>query len=140
MKSRQSVPMWIAALALLLACASLPVHAQRDPTQPPPEASVSSGGAASQSPLGTDGMAVVVRNGKPFLVIGTRLYAPGQKVGQQRVERITETEVWLRDSSGLKKIPRFAGIQRTVAAPVAAHARAASAPRAAKNLKKAIAP
>jgi hypothetical protein len=57
-------------------------------------------------------MAVLIRDGKPYLVEGTRLYAVGQKIGGYRIERISETEVWLRGSDGLRKVPRFNGIQR----------------------------
>ena len=109
-----SVPMGSAVLALFL-CLPLAAQELRDPTVAPPEAGAVVRGAASASPLGGEGMAVVVRNGKPFLAVGTRLYAPGQKVGQSRIERITETEVWLREGGALRKVPRFAGIQRSVA-------------------------
>ena len=113
---------------------SLPVNAQdlRDPTMPPPESGAGPAGTVA-SPLGVDGMTVIVRNGKSYLVVGTRLYAPGQKVGQLRVERITETEVWLRDGKELRKVPRFSGIQRRVAAALPACAR--SGEPAAKNIK-----
>jgi hypothetical protein len=63
-------------------------------------------------------MAVVVRGGKPMLVQGTRLYGVGQMLGKFRIERISETEVWLRQGSELRKIPRFAGIQRREAQAV----------------------
>jgi hypothetical protein len=69
--------------------------------------------AAPPSPLGTDGISVIVRDGKSWLVVGTRLVAPGQKTGAWVLERITETEVWLRDGKQLRKLPRFAGIQRS---------------------------
>jgi hypothetical protein len=36
------------------------------------------------------------------------------------VERITETEVWLRDGQALRKVPRFADIQRNVTMPLPA--------------------
>ena len=52
----------------------------------------------------------------PYLVDGTRLYGVGQKLGAFRIERISETEVWLRNGKELRKLPRFAGIQRKVAA------------------------
>jgi hypothetical protein len=104
----------LAGLALWV---SLSVNAQdlRDPTMPPPESSAGPAGTVA-SPLGVDGMTVIVRNGKSYLVVGTRLYAPGQKVGPLRVERITETEVWLRDGQELRKVPRFSGIQRRAVA------------------------
>ncbi|MFZ3128673.1 MAG: hypothetical protein WA136_11735 [Rhodoferax sp.] len=110
----KSVPIGSAVLALLL-CLPLAAQELRDPTLAPPEAGVAAGGTAPASPLGGEGMTVVVRNGKPFLAVGTRLYAPGQKVGPLRIERITETEVWLREGGVLRKVPRFAGIQRSVA-------------------------
>lgn len=96
-------------------CLAGAVHAQalRDPTQVPPGAAPSAGDVAAPSgPLGGEGMAVVVRDGKPFLVSGTRLYGVGQKLGAYRIERITETDVWLRNGSELRKEPRFAGITR----------------------------
>lgn len=111
----------LVAMQLLM---SLSVNAQdlRDPTVPPLESGAGPAGTVA-SPLGVDGMTVIVRNGKSYLVVGTRLYAPGQKVGQLRVERITETEVWLRDGKELRKVPRFSGIQRSVTAPLPACAR-----------------
>lgn len=96
-------------LALLLHTA-LPVVAQdasRDPTVAPGDT-----GATAQSPAGVEGMTVLVRDERPYLVVGSRLYAPGDKVGNLRVERITEQEVWFHDGSALIKVPRFAGIAR----------------------------
>lgn len=108
------------AVRALIACgllAAMAVQGQefRDPTTPPPEATVQPGAAAAPAP----GMAVVVQDGKPHLVVGTRLVAVGQKVGNAKLERITETEVWLREGKQLTKVPRFSGIQRSVAKPAA---------------------
>ncbi len=97
------------------------VHAQalRDPTQPPPGAMPTTGVASQlDEPLADEGVAVVVREGKPFLVSGTRLYGVGQKLGAYRIERITETEVWLRNGSELRKQPRFVGITRKESKPM----------------------
>jgi hypothetical protein len=83
----------------------------RDPTVAP--------GAQATTPglptAGSEGMTVLVRDGKPYLVVGTRLYAVGDTVGQMRVDRITESEIWLHDGHALIKAPRFAGIARTAA-------------------------
>ena len=114
-------PMRRVARALALAAwgclAAMALHAQeyRDPTTPPPEAKATAqpGAAAAPAP----GMAVVVQDGKPHLVVGTRLVAVGHKVGNAKLERITETEVWLREGKQLTKVPRFSGIQRSVAKP-----------------------
>jgi hypothetical protein len=89
----------------------------RDPTVPPPAVTAAPGEAAATLPISTDSLSVVVRDGKPMLVVGTRLYQQGQQIGAYRIERISETEVWLRNGRELHKIARFAGIERRAAAP-----------------------
>jgi hypothetical protein len=107
-----------AAWALALCSLTVPAQtlAQRDPTLPPASVAgdaTGEGGVSAGAALVNGGAAnVVVRDGKPFLVVGSRLVAPGQKVESYRLERITETEIWLRDASGLTKVARFAGVQR----------------------------
>ena len=117
---------WHACLTLLtgLLAVSLPGPAQaqqdmRDPTMPPPLAAAAPHAPVSRSPLGLDGVSVIVRDGKPGLVVGTRLVLPGQKLGAWVLERITETEIWLRDGSQLRKVARFSGIERRDSAQVA---------------------
>ena len=94
--------------------ATLPL---RDPTMAPNAvgsdtvgSDVANGGMPL--PLGGSGSNVVVREGKSYLVVGSRLVALGQTVENYKLERITETEIWLRDASGLTKVARFAGVQR----------------------------
>lgn len=106
------LPLTGCALALLLG--TLPVAAQealRDPTVAP-----TNNGTAPISPAGTEGMTVLVREDKPFLMVGSRLYAPGDKVGNLLIQRITEKEIWFHDGTTLIKAPRFAGIERNVTA------------------------
>ena len=99
----------IFAWAICLGGLSAMAQDGRDPMVAPPDPRSS---ATAASPVGAEGMTVMMRDDKAFLVVGTRLYAPGDKVGAFRVERITETQVWLRDDSKLIKVPRFAGIER----------------------------
>ncbi len=107
---------WLMAFASVVSVAQ--EQALRDPTVPPVSAGLSPAGSAAQpAALESGGMAVVVRQGKPYLVLGTRLYAQGEKFGQTRIERITETEVWLREAGNLRKVSVFAGIERRVALP-----------------------
>ncbi len=95
-------------------CMASQAQALRDPTQPPPISAPGPDGVpAADGAMGENGMTVVVRGGKPMLVQGTRLYGVGQMLGGFRIERISETEVWLRKGSDLRKISRFAGIQRS---------------------------
>lgn len=88
--------------------------AERDPTAAPPE--LVQGALLPGAPGAVlQGSNVIVRDGQPHLVVGTRLVAVGQTVGEARLERITETEIWLREGKQLRKLPRFAGIQRSSA-------------------------
>jgi hypothetical protein len=111
------------AAALGLACSlgvCMPLSAQtlRDPTVPPAAAdSTAAGGAPKLLAVQSGAIAVVVRQGVPYLVMGTRLYAKGQMVGAARIERISETEVWLREDGALRKVSVFDGIERRVNAP-----------------------
>ncbi len=88
-------------------------QALRDPTQPPPiVAATGLNGAGQPVAVQPGSVAVLVRQGVPYLVVGTRLYAQGQKVGLARIERLTETEVWLREDGVLRKVRVFGGIER----------------------------
>ena len=109
---------------LLLALWAAPTQAQslRDPTQPPPSlglpnASNSSNRSNALPPLVPNGISLVVRQGKTYLVLGNRLYTTGQQIGAARIERITETEVWWREAGVLRKQAVFPGIERRAAAP-----------------------
>ena len=104
---------WPVALAGMVLCSgTLAQDSSRDPMAPPPVATAAPG-TPEPSPWGTDvGMSVIVRDGKAGLVVGTRVVHPGQKVGRWTLERISETEVWLRDGASVRKVQRFGGIQR----------------------------
>lgn len=108
----------------------------RDPTLPPAEAGLANnslGGASLGAKSGA--MTVIVRNGHPYLVVGTRLYAQGQKLGQARIERISETEIWFREGGVLRKVSQFSGIQRRTVSPVAT--RPVCTPSSSKTLSSA---
>lgn len=96
---------------LLLSMAHAKAQSPRDPTLPPTEAGQATA-AVDGGPAASSGMTIIVRGGRFYLVVGTRLYAQGQKLGQARIERISETEVWLREDGVLRKLPQFSGIQR----------------------------
>ena len=110
----------------VLALATLPALSQpeRDPTVAPQQSTAAPATNAAQAQLPTNtlpasaqSLSVVVRDGTPYLVSDTRLYAVGQTIGNVKIERITETEVWLRSGKQLQKIQRFSGIQRRAAQP-----------------------
>jgi len=125
----------MAVAALCLVHRLVAAQSQRDPTLPPAAAGLSADrpvAARGADLLEKGGYGIIVRDGKPFLVVGTRTYAQGEKLGTAVIERIAETEIWLREGRELHKISQFAGIQRrVVSATAGAPACAASAPKAA---------
>ncbi len=125
-----------------LAMGPVNAQSQRDPTLPPPGAGQPVGRPATATGgvelLEKGGYSIIVRDGTPFLAVGTRLYARGQKLGTAVIERISETEIWLREGRELRKISQFAGIQRRVVpagAEVPQPACAASAPKTPSRAK-----
>ena len=139
----------VTTIARLLGCSAQwvlllgivgPVQAQglRDPTVAPAAAGWAGQGAAAGDGaralvLQSGSMAVLVRDGVYYLVLGTRLYAKGQTIDQARIEKITETEVWLRENGSVRKVAVFGGIERRAAQLVVAirPKALASAPRTA---------
>lgn len=91
----------------------------RDPTAVPrhaqPPRAAASGATSSERELT---LAVMINQGKPFVMADSRLYAVGDKLGTARIERISETEVWLRDGKELRKVSLYPGVQRLQVVPV----------------------
>lgn len=112
-------------IALMLAAsgygAASCAQALRDPTVAPAAARAAADASApvKANPLAIDTgkVAVLVRNGAPYLVLGTRLYGAGQQVGAARIERITESEIWLREAGKISKIKVYQGVERRPAVP-----------------------
>lgn len=109
---------WVSVLtpAMLVLGGMVPAAAQslRDPTIPPFGQAAPDGGSVPEQ-RGLHGpLSVIYVDGQRRLVAGTRTYAEGQMVGGARIERITETEVWLREGREVRKISNFVGVQRRV--------------------------
>jgi hypothetical protein len=95
----------------------------RDPTLPPVAALPETPASSPSLVVDTFGpLSVMVRDGQSFVVRGTRLYARGQMLGAARIERIAETEIWLREGKQLHKVQLFSGINRRVASGTSATA------------------
>ncbi|MDO8698956.1 MAG: hypothetical protein Q7J75_00785 [Rhodoferax sp.] len=103
-----------------VSCLAVPLVASaqslRDPTLPPPEAGLADPLMREKAPgLESGAISIIVRDGRRYVVVGTRLFSQGQKLGQARIERISETEVWLREDGVLRKVDQFSGIERRAA-------------------------
>ncbi len=101
-------------LCLGLAVSTLGAQTLRDPTLPPGSGT---GGGAAPTRSSPGGWTVIVVDGRRHVAVGTRLYAEGQLLGRARIERITETEVWLREGRELRKVPFFTGVVRRSVPP-----------------------
>jgi hypothetical protein len=103
--------MCLAVLSALTGVAPVAAQGMRDPTRPPAWNPEQSGGSsatrATRPPL-----SVISVNGKLHLIVGTRLYSQGQKLGDAVIEQISETEVWFREGRTLRKVSNFAGVRR----------------------------
>ncbi len=120
---------WLMVISLLFVFSRVVAQSLRDPTLPPPVAKLANVRSA-ETPLGIESgsITIIVRNGLPYLVIGTRLYAQGETIGPVRIDLITETEIWLREGGVLRKVSQFPGIQRHSEWPLAATAVCAPVP------------
>lgn len=116
--------LWVcffACVALLLGLEPLNAQGLRDPTLPPAPTGLANPVTGEKSLSSDRGpLTIVVREGRRYVVLGTRLYAQGQRFGEARVERISETEVWFLEKGVVHKVSRFPDILRRSAAPVAA--------------------
>ena len=115
---RHGAAAWRCLLAALLAPAIPLAFAQpRDPMQPPPalRPAVSSA-ALPERPALPDSAQVLIVDGKPFALIGSRRYAQGARVGSGPealvVERVNEHGVWLRSREGLHALPMLSGVSK----------------------------
>lgn len=106
----------LACMALLGAAVAAPAQDLRDPTVPPLGGS-SSGAGASRPRTNPGSWPVIVVDGKAHVAVGTRLYAEGDVLGKARIERITETEVWLREGRELRKVQNYPGVRRSNVPP-----------------------
>lgn len=117
MKSLRALTLFLAthvALGLtgaVAAWAQTPGAPLRDPTQPPAALTPPAGVLRSLANTFKPAHLVTV-GGVRYVVWNSRRYAVGGTIQGARIERISETEVWLRGSDGLRKIPVFSGIEK----------------------------
>ncbi len=119
-------------LALAAAAMSLAVQAQgidaqtmRDPTVPPaaarPTAATPNAPGGVTAPLSTPKHLVRI-DGVPYVVEGTRRRGVGDLLGSARIERITETDVWVSEGGSVTRIQLHGNVVKQVAVESAAAA------------------
>ncbi len=100
---------------LIAGCASVATAAspgeRRDPTVPP--AAYAPRPASAPEPIDAfRPRHVVTVDGKRYLMWRGRRHAVGESVEGMRIERLEESEVWLRTGKGVRRLPLFPGIQK----------------------------
>jgi hypothetical protein len=112
------------AVAMLSGAAGAEPAALRDPTEPPLAYSAKPGGARIPSDSFRPEH-LVSADGKRFVVWKSRRYGVGDSIQGSRIERIEESEVWLRSDGNLRKLSVYGGIEKN---PARADASKSSAP------------
>ncbi len=105
----------LVSMVLIGVAGPLPAQVLRDPTVPP--LGGGAGTATTRPRPSTGSWPVIVVDGKAHVAVGTRLYAEGDQLGKARIERITETEVWLREGRELRKVQNYPGVRRSIVPP-----------------------
>lgn len=115
------------ALALALAAAAtLPASAQllagaapRDPMVPPaiarPALGTNAAPDAALEPPPTPRQLLIV-DGRRYVVEERRRYGVGDRLGTARIDRITESAVWVREAGNVIRLPLFGGVVKRPAA------------------------
>lgn len=99
------------ALAMLAAAAAAEPGTLRDPTRPPPGWGAQPG--PQREPLDAfRAQHLVIVDGQPYLMWQGRRYGVGERIGDARIERIEETQVWLATPTGTRRVPLFTGIEK----------------------------
>lgn len=100
------------ALAALLAGVPLRVLAERDPTRPPelgtPAAPASP--AAAPNAVATPPHALLVVDGRRYVLEGSRLRGVGDRLGKARIQNIEDAAVVVRDDGGVRRLPLYTGV------------------------------
>lgn len=99
------------AVALLSGAAAAQSVALRDPTEPP--SAFGSRAGSPSNPLDTfKPEHVITVEGQRYVVWKGRRYGVGDGLLGARIERLDETEIWLRTDGGVRKLPLFAGVEK----------------------------
>lgn len=102
------------AVAMLSGAAAAQSTALRDPTEPPAIFSAKPGSV--RNPLDSfKPEHLVTVEGQRYLVWKGRRYGVGDSVEGARIERLDETEVWMRSDGDVRKLPLFAGVEKKTA-------------------------
>jgi len=104
-------------LSLLVVSSLVSAHSQRDPTLPPAPTKATIASSESLKPsisIEPGAITIIVRNGRPHLLIDNLFYAQGDFIGSVKIELITEKEIWVSEQGIRHKVPLFQNIHQRI--------------------------
>ncbi len=102
----------LAVAALLVSPGAQAQAGFADPTRPP--AGISASSAEADEPMGNALQSVLIpKKGKPVAIIGGQAYRLGERVGENRLIRLTEKEAVLKGPGGIERLQLTPGIEKT---------------------------
>jgi hypothetical protein len=112
----------MAILALVALQVQAASETRRDPTQPPPGYGPQKAATARDPLEAVRPEHIVVANGQRYLMWQGRRFGLGDTLQGAKIERIDETEVWLRNDAGLRKLALYPRIEKRPSAAMPAEA------------------
>ena len=113
--SKETRKMTIHGGFLLLMLAAMPVSFAQsflDPTRPPASLGLAQEGANAAPATGPVLQSVLISPGRMVAIISGKTVSLGEKFGEARVVKITESEVLLRSGTDLQTLKLFPGIEK----------------------------
>jgi MSHA biogenesis protein MshK len=106
---------WLMRSSILLCTVTLPAWAagqgMPDPTRPPDSFRNGQGTITQQATVGPVLQSVLVAPGRKVAIISGQAVSLGEKFGDARVIKITESEVALSGSNGVQTLKLFPGVE-----------------------------
>ncbi len=109
----------------------------RDPTRPPAaySAALNPSPAVSAAQVFQPRQVMAV-DGERYLIWNSRRYKVGDTIEGAKLERIGDSEIWLRGAEGLRKLSLYAGVEKSTPGGTSATAPAATSGEEAVKSKK----
>lgn len=107
---REIFPAWFAAALVALPLSIAQAQVLVDPTRPP--MSVDRPGAVEEAPPASQLQSILISGRRRLAVINGNTVALGDRIGEARVVRITETEVVLKTGEETEVLKMFPGIEK----------------------------
>ena len=118
MAEHLSIAPWWAGAALALAgvlsgtSASAVAQGLADPTRPPAALGMEQMAEAGTAPAGPVLQSILISQRRAEAIVSGRVVRVGDKVGDAKVARITETEVLLREGKNLQVLKLFPNVEK----------------------------